>query len=213
MKKIIISGAQVVLTLALTGSMVYAMQPNTEVEKSSEVQAQAIVKEESPKIDKVEQETPQPAPEKVVTWQDNPNNCNTDTQYISEDAPFNCIDKPQPAAVATNVVPVGVHDLGGTGSCAEEIVKYKWPQSVAIAVASAESGMRPGVVNNNPSTGDYSIGCFQVNIYGGNAASRPSQEQLMNAKVNVEWAYNNYVANGHSFIGQWGVCRSKVQCI
>ena len=50
MKKIIISGAQVVLTLALTGSMVYAMQPNTEVEESSEVQAQAIVKEESPKI-------------------------------------------------------------------------------------------------------------------------------------------------------------------
>lgn len=109
-------------------------------------------------------------------------------------------------------VPVGVHDIGGYGDCAAEIAKYNWGQSTALAVSRAESGLRPGVINNNPGTGDYSIGCFQVNIAGRNAINRPPQEQLIDAATNVRWAYNNYVSNGSSFIGQWGVCRSKVSC-
>lgn len=124
--------------------------------------------------------------------------------------------EPAPAVAAApskaDPVPYGVHDIGGYGDCAAEIAKYDWGQSVAMAVMVAESQHRPGVINNTPSTGDYSIGCFQVNIAGANARTRPPQEQLIDAAVNVRWAYNNYVANGHSFIGQWGVCRSKVQC-
>lgn len=100
----------------------------------------------------------------------------------------------------------------GSGDCAAEITKYDWNVNVATAVARAESGLNPGSLNDNPSTGDYSVGCFQVNLYGANARTRPSEAQLKNAAVNVEWAYNNYKANGSSFIGQWGVCRSKVQC-
>lgn len=115
---------------------------------------------------------------------------------------------PEPAAVAAS----GAVTAAGVGDCAAEITKYNWNVSVATAVARAESGLNAGSLNNNPSTGDYSVGCFQVNLYGANARTRPSEAALKNAAVNVEWAYNNYVANGHSFIGQWGVCRSKVQC-
>jgi hypothetical protein len=118
-----------------------------------------------------------------------------------------CIPKPTPVATA----PVGVKG-GGTGSCEAEIAKYDWHHSVAVAVARAESGLDPGQLNDNPSTGDYSVGCFQVNLYGANARNRPSEAALKNAATNVQWAYNNYVGNGRSFLGQWGVCRSKVQC-
>lgn len=99
----------------------------------------------------------------------------------------------------------------GYGSCVDEIVKYDWNHSVAIAVATAESSLVPGKLNDNPGTGDYSVGCFQVNLYGNNRYSRPTEDALKEAEINVRWAYNNYVANGHSFIGQWGVCR-KIYC-
>lgn len=161
-------------------------------------------------------------PKKLDPVKDNPNKCNLDTQYVWED--FSCHDKPvtttkqSTGASSTSVssdknarVPVGVHDIGGYGDCVAEIAKYDWGQSTALAVARAESGLRPGVINNNPGTRDYSIGCFQVNIYGANARNRPSQAELINAATNVRWAYNNYVGNGHSFIGQWGVCR-KISC-
>lgn len=100
----------------------------------------------------------------------------------------------------------------GSGSCEAEIMKYNWNHSVAIAVAKAESGLNPGSLNNNPRTGDYSVGCFQINIYGANAKSRPSEAALKNAATNVAFAHKIYSANGSSFRGQWGVCRSKVSC-
>lgn len=111
-----------------------------------------------------------------------------------------------PAAVASTGV------AGGSGSCAAEIAKYGWNYNTALAVAQAESGLNPGNLNNNPATGDYSVGCFQINIYGANARTRPSEGELKNAAVNVAWAHKIYTGNGNSFIGQWGVCRSKVAC-
>jgi len=33
-------------------------------------------------------------PPKIITWQDNPNNCNQETQYIAAEEPFYCIDIP-----------------------------------------------------------------------------------------------------------------------
>lgn len=104
--------------------------------------------------------------------------------------------------------------VGGSGSCAAEIAKYDWVQSVALAVMMAESGGNPGNVNNNPATGDYSVGCFQINLYGANAASRPSEAELKNAATNVSFAYRLYKSNGSSFAAnnQWGVCRGKVSC-
>jgi len=121
--------------------------------------------------------------------------------------------KPQPVQQEPSLTPVGMTDRGGVGSCAAEIAKYPWNQSLATAVSTAESGMRPGIVNHNPATQDYSVGCFQVNLWGALANGRPSEEQLRNAAVNVKWAYDAYVRNGHSFKGVWGVCRSKVNCV
>lgn len=102
--------------------------------------------------------------------------------------------KPEPKPVAS-------------GDCAAEIYKYDWNHTVALNVARAESGLRPGAVNDNPRTKDYSIGCFQINLYGANARTRPSEAHLKNAANNVAFAYKIYVANGRSFKGQWGVCR------
>lgn len=136
------------------------------------------------------------------------------TPAVETPAPA-AVEPPAPVVAApskADLVPLGVHDIGGYGDCAAEIAKYDWGQSVALAVSQAESHFRPGVINNNPGTGDYSVGCFQVNIAGGNARTRPPQEQLIDAAVNVRWAYNNYKANGSSFKGQWGVCNRNVAC-
>lgn len=111
--------------------------------------------------------------------------------------------EPQPTPVVT--------PPPATGTCEAEIAKYDWHQGTAIAVARAESGLRIDALNNNPATGDYSVGCFQINIYGANARTRPSETQLKDPQVNVLWAYKIYVANKGSFIGQWGVCR-KISC-
>jgi len=97
-------------------------------------------------------------------------------------------------------------------TCLSEIKKYAWRQDVAVKVARAESGLRTNAVNDNPRTRDYSIGCFQINIYGANARTRPSEKALKNPVTNVAWAWKIYKANGNSFIGQWGVCRYKVRC-
>lgn len=135
-----------------------------------------------------------------------PNGCEAKGQWYRADN-NECIPKPAPVA-ASQAAPAG----GGSGSCQAEIAKYDWNHSVATAVMLAESGGDPGNLNDNPSTGDYSVGCFQVNIYGANARTRPSEAALKNAATNVSFAYGIYKGNGSSFIGQWGVCRYKVSC-
>jgi hypothetical protein len=108
--------------------------------------------------------------------------------------------------------PEPVQPVQPVTSCTSEIQKYDWSQTVALAVAKAESGLNPGIVNYNPSTFDYSVGCFQVNIWGANAYTRPSEAALKDPAVNVAFAYKIYSGNGHSFNGQWGVCRRGVAC-
>lgn len=96
------------------------------------------------------------------------------------------------------------------GTCESEIVKYDWPHSTAIAVMEQESSRDPRIVNDNPNTGDYSIGCFQVNIIGDLKYSRPPEAQLKKPSVNVRWAYNKYVAEGRTFCttgGWYNTCR------
>lgn len=208
MKKIFNDVLLTALALLITGGLVHAQPIETAVEPAKDTAVVQTAPVET-KTEPVKEVEPAKAPEKVVTWQDNPNKCDQNTQYIAKDAPFKCIDKPKETAAA----PVrGGISGGGSGDCAAEIAKYDWNQSVALAVARAESGLNPGNLNDNPSTGDYSVGCFQVNIYGANAASRPSEAQLKIASVNVAFAYRLYAGNGHSFIGQWGVCRAKVSC-
>jgi len=143
---------------------------------------------------------------KVAEPVKDPNGCEAKGMHYRADN-NECIPKPTPVASA----PVGVKG-GGSGSCQAEIAKYDWSHGTALAVAEAESGFNPANLNDNPNTGDYSVGCFQINMYGANARTRPSEAELKNAAVNVAWAHKIYVANGRSFIGQWGVCRSKLSC-
>lgn len=100
----------------------------------------------------------------------------------------------------------------GSGSCAAEIAKYSWNQSVATAVSRAEAGLNTSIVNYNPATKDHSVGCFQINIWGANAASRPSESALKDATTNVAFAWRLYAGAGHSFRSNWRVCDSKVSC-
>lgn len=53
-----------------------------------------------------------------------------------------------------------------TPTCAGEVQRYSWNKSVAHAVMMAESSNNPQNHNDNPTTGDYSIGCFQINLKG-----------------------------------------------
>jgi hypothetical protein len=162
---------------------------------TQKVEAQSVT--EAPKTQDPVQVTPQPITEEVA----DPNNCESQGMHYRADNK-ECIPNTAPAQTVS----------AGSGSCEAEIAKYDWVYSVAVAVATAESSLDPSRLNDNPSTGDYSVGCFQINLYGGNARNRPSEAELKNAAVNVAFAYQIYVGNGHSFIGQWGVCRSRVAC-
>ena len=57
--------------------------PNIEKSPIYEYQIQTVVTETT--------ETP-----KIVTWQDNPNQCDQTTQYIALESPYYCIPKPTP---------------------------------------------------------------------------------------------------------------------
>lgn len=176
--------------------------------------AQAMWKQESRGLEAVETIETLPDPTKkeepLKTAENKPKKQTTkkatqkckSNQWVRKDN-GKCINKPQKKVSQS---------IAGSGSCAREIAKYDWNQSLALAVARAESGLRTNALNNNPATGDYSVGCFQVNIFGANAYTRPSEAQLKNAAVNVRFAYNLYKGNGSSFLGQWGVCRAKVSC-
>lgn len=96
-------------------------------------------------------------------------------------------------------------------SCASEIKKYDWNQTVAYEVMMVESGNNHSIVNDNPSTGDYSVGCFQINLYGNLKNTRPSEAWLKVPANNVEYAYQMWSSQGWT---PWGhtTCRYKVKC-
>lgn len=59
-----------------------------------------------------------------------------------------------------------------------------------------ESRNNPQVINDNPKTGDYSVGCFQINLIGNMRNTRPPESQLLVAEHNVRYAYEMYKAQG-----------------
>lgn len=78
----------------------------------------------------------------------------------------------------------------------DPLANYDWDIRVARAVMLAESGGDHLVVNDNPATGDYSVGLFQINLYGKLAASRPSEEWLKVPENNIAYAYTLYKEGG-----------------
>jgi hypothetical protein len=80
-------------------------------------------------------------------------------------------------------------------TCRAAISRY-WPLSLrqtAIKISYLESGWNPNAHDWNPSTGDDSWGCFQVDRYGKLAPVRPSASWLVNPDNNARYAYTLYL--------------------
>ncbi len=73
-----------------------------------------------------------------------------------------------------------------------------------------ESGGSSSIINDNYATGDYSVGCYQVNILGALARNRPSEAELKDPTINVRWAYQHWLAEGKTFCktsGWYNTCK------
>lgn len=188
MKPILIT---VVAALLTTGAV--ANRSESTPPPAEPVQEQTIVVEEESKIETVEAEPVQEevAIQNIVTWEDNPNNCDTDTQWIAAEEPFKCIDKPvsKPAPTASAEPSLGWCNHAHLGG-------RTWDVNTAIAVCKCESGGNASA--KNTSGRDYSIGLFQINLYGYLAYTRPSEGWLLNPHNNVEWAYKMWKEQGWS---------------
>lgn len=89
--------------------------------------------------------------------------------------------------------------------CSDYLKSYSWNQEVAYNVMMIESGNKARNLNDNPGTGDYSVGCFQINLLGSNQTAKYNlavslgytganeryelREWLWNPKNNVALAY------------------------
>lgn len=73
---------------------------------------------------------------------------------------------------------------------------WKGETEKAVAIARCESGLNSKALNNNPRTGDFSVGVYQVNLHGNLAKNRPSKEWLMNPKNNVDYANEMFKREG-----------------
>ena len=87
-------------------------------------------------------------------------------------------------------------DVAQPSSCASEILKYDWNVTQAHAIMNIESEGDQTIVNDNPRTGDYSVGCFQINLIGNMRNTRPPEEWLKIAANNVQYAYGMYKSQG-----------------
>ncbi len=109
----------------------------------------------------------------------------------------------------TTVRPIS-EEVAPKNDCSSELSKYDWNQQDAYKVMYQESSNNPLTVNDNPATGDYSIGCFQINIRGNLALTRPSKEWLQNPVNNVSYAYQMYINQGRTFCktsGWYNTCK------
>lgn len=80
---------------------------------------------------------------------------------------------------------------------------------VFVEIAREESHLNPSAINDNPKTRDYSIGLFQINLYGNLAKDRPSEEWLLIPENNIQYAKKLYEEGGFA---HWTVCKTKVKC-
>ncbi len=89
--------------------------------------------------------------------------------------------------------------------CADYLKQYNWNQEVAHNVMMVESKNNARNLNDNPNTGDYSVGCFQINLLGGNQTAKYNTAVSLGYKGQNtreelrEWLWNpkNNVAVAH----------------
>lgn len=127
----------------------------------------------------------------------NPNKCDLTVQVMYEDG--SCHNTTvAPASAPTKAI-------SGGGDC-EASIRRIFPASEharAIKVMIQESSRNPSIHNYNPSTGDDSYGCFQINLAGNNKYSRPSPAELVIADNNVAFAYRLWQSTGWCSTGGW----------
>lgn len=82
---------------------------------------------------------------------------------------------------------------------------------IFAGIAGAEAGYDLAVVNNTPSTGDYSVGTFQINyfdgLYAGRAAAYGTPQQLVQGGLNAQVAAAIGVWRSQGF-NAWSTYRS-----
>ena len=89
----------------------------------------------------------------------------------------------------------------------DEVARYDWDTDIVMNIMNLESGCNPLALNDNPNTGDYSVGLMQINLYGANANHRPSEEELKIPEKNIEYAYELYQNGGYN---HWTVYTKKM---
>lgn len=96
-------------------------------------------------------------------------------------------------------IPVPPAPVVYSGSCEQYrdlIDNYDWDVNTALAICSCESTGNPNALNSTPP--DYSVGLFQINLYGSLAASRPSEAWLRVPANNIDYAYGMWKNSGWS---------------
>ncbi len=182
------------------------INPN-EVNKSESVKStsvEALGASVSTKTDTKPSETPKAPTFAELSLEEkikaNPNNCDLKVEVMYEDG--SCHNTTAPAN--PNAVPTTSAITGG-GDC-EASIRRIFPANEharAIKVMVQESSRNPAIHNYNPSTGDDSYGCFQINLAGNNKYSRPSPAELVIADNNVAFAYRLWQSTGWCSTGGW----------
>lgn len=179
MKTHIKDGLQVMAALLLTGSVASAMAPPP-IQKTVSTKNTAIVKTVSNPAQKVVSAPVQPqapvAP--TVTWQDNPNHCDQNSQYIASTAPFACIDKPQPVSApkAAPAAPPQATAPQVTGNYAKDYIY------------AHESGNNPSATN--------SLGCYGLG---------QDCNGVVRSQCGADWACQDEYFSGYAMrrYGSW----------
>jgi len=106
-----------------------------------------------------------------------------------------------------NTIPINTQVLGVRidYSIATLVNQYDWDTDKALKILFCESGGNPEAINLKHETRDYSIGLFQINLYGSLANERPSKEWLLVPENNIEYAYSIYERAG-GFENDWVKC-------
>lgn len=173
--------------------LVLSPQADTEDTKNVAQKPQhfEVEKERQGEVDKAEKtstesKSSQSESPKKVTWKDNPNDCDMETQYVRKDN-LECIDKPvqqETRTVRTTTASAGCEQYRSAVS------EYDWNANIAMAVMKAESGCNPNAANHNDHHGQCvgSFGLMQLACLHTDNPRNPSE--------NIRVAYQIYSRQG-----------------